>query len=142
MAGRRSHSQATHQPVFDNPCSPTIPRRPLQVRALLVGSGFAEEPEALNAEAADVVVVSAGLAALQALHAQRDEAQQQHRQALVEQRNVQHKTDRENREAMKAKIGDDASMRKEPGWKAHAGHAQDGKEITSAADIGAQGGGG
>ena len=123
--------------------SPTRPRRALQVRALLVGSGFAEEPDALNAEAADVAVVQAGLAALQALQAQRDAQQQQQRQALVEQRNVQHKADRENREAMKAKIEDDAAMRKEPGWKAHAAGSKDSsKSITTAADIGAQGGGG
>ena len=115
----------------------------MQVRALLVGSGFVEEPDALNAETADAAAVQAGLAALQALQMQRDAQSQQQRQALMEQRNVQHKADRENRDAMKAKIADDATMRKEPGWKAQAAGSKDSsKSITSAADIGAQGGGG
>ena len=113
------------------------------VRALLVGSGFVEEPDALNAETADAAAVQAGLAALQALQTQRDAQSQEQRQALMEQRNVQHKADRENREAMKAKIEDDATMRKEPGWKAQAAGSKDSsKSITSASDIGAQGGGG
>ena len=37
------------------------------VRALLVGSGFVEEKDALNAESADVATVQAGLEGLQAL---------------------------------------------------------------------------
>eukprot|EP00964_Phaeocystis_antarctica_P072782 scaffold44577_cov51-Phaeocystis_antarctica.AAC.3 len=40
------------------------------VRALLVGSGFVEEKDALNAESADVATVQAGLEGLQALQAQ------------------------------------------------------------------------
>ena len=137
------------------PCSPRArsscsrknslahPRLHVQVRALLIGSGFVEEPDALNAETADAAAVQAGLAALQALQTQRDAQSQEQRQALLEQRNVQHKTDRENREAMKAKIEDDATMRKEPGWKAQAAGSKDSsKSITSASDIGAQGGGG
>jgi len=144
----------TAGPPMGFPCSPRArsscsphslahPRLHVQVRALLIGSGFVEEPDALNAETADAAAVQAGLAALQALQTQRDAQSQEQRQALLEQRNVQHKTDRENREAMKAKIEDDATMRKEPGWKAQAAGSKDSsKSITSASDIGAQGGGG
>ena len=41
------------------------------VRALLVGSGFVEEKDALNAESADVATVQAGLEGLQALQVTR-----------------------------------------------------------------------
>ena len=44
---------------------------------------------------------------------------------------------------MMKRLADDATMRKEPGWKAQAaGSKESSKRITSAADIGAQGGGG
>ena len=33
-------------------------------------------------------------------------------------RNVLHKENRENRETMMKRLADDATMRKEPGWKA------------------------
>lgn len=107
------------------------------VRALLVGSGFAEESDALNAEAADVATVQAGLEGLQQLQQQREAQAAQEKAVLLEQRNVQHKIDSDNREAMKMKIADDTAMRKEPGWKAHAAGSKDSsKSITSCADIG------
>ena len=76
---------------------------PTQVRALLVGSGFAEESDALNAEAADVATVQAGLEGLQQLQQQREAQAAQEKAVLLEQRNVQHKIDSDNREAMKMK---------------------------------------
>mmetsp|Transcript_14654 Transcript_14654/g.33693 ORF Transcript_14654/g.33693 Transcript_14654/m.33693 type:complete len:177 (-) Transcript_14654:312-842(-) len=113
------------------------------VRALLIGSGFVEESDSLNAETADVAAVQAGLEALQQLHAAREAAATAQKAAEMEQRNAQHKENRDNREAMKARIGDDATMRKEPGWKAQAaGCKESSKSITTAADIGCQGGGG
>ena len=148
------------------------------VRALLIGSGFVEESDSLNAETADVAAVQAGLEALQQLHAAREAAATAQKAAEMEQRNAQvaplalhppahsqglacapstdmtwhrmnasiraqHKENRDNREAMKARIGDDATMRQEPGWKAQAaGCKESSKSITTAADIGCQGGGG
>ena len=191
------------------------------VRALLVGSGFVEEPDALNAESADVSTVQAGLEGLQNLQASRAVQEAAQKAAMVQERNAQvtaaralpsparpytqqrphpphppahpptslrpwrqHKDNRENRETMLKRLADDATMRKEPGWKAQATACKDAaaphaprlphrvpggsmciraaapclqaaallcvqaagckdssKSITSAADIGAQGGG-
>ena len=38
--------------------------------------------------------------------------------ASMAERNVLHKENRENRETMMKRLADDATMRKEPGWKA------------------------
>ena len=59
------------------------------VRALLVGSGFAEEPDALNAETADVAAVQAALEALQALHASRAAQEAAQKAASMAERNLQ-----------------------------------------------------
>jgi len=113
------------------------------VRALLVGSGFVEEKDALNAESADVATVQAGLEGLQALQVTRASQEAAQKAASMAERNVLHKENRENRETMMKRLADDATMRKEPGWKAQAAGCKDSsKSITSAADIGAQGGGG
>ena len=113
------------------------------MRALLVGSGFVEETDALNAETADPAVVQTGLAGLQGLQMQRASAATAERAALMEQRNVQHKAQQEEREAMKARLADDATMRKEPGWKAQAaGCKESSKSITTAGDLGIGKGGG
>ena len=88
------------------------------VRALLVGSGFVEEPDALNAETADVAAVQAALEALHALHASRAAQEAAQKAASMAERNVLHKENRENRETMMKRLADDATMRKEPGWKA------------------------
>jgi len=50
--------------------------------------------------------------------------------------------DAEKRKALKLAISDDTAARKEPGWKAKAAGSKEGKSITTAGDIGAQGGGG
>ena len=59
------------------------------VRALLIGSGFVEESDSLNAETADVAAVQAGLEALQQLHAAREAAATAQKAAEMEQRNAQ-----------------------------------------------------
>jgi len=113
------------------------------VRALLVGSGFVEEPDALNAEAADVAAVLAGFEGLTQLQGQRHGAAEAAKAAELEARNAKFCAERENREAMKARINDDATMRKEPGWKAQAaGSKESTKSITTAGDLGLNKGGG
>jgi len=110
------------------------------VRALLVGSGFVEEPDALNAETADVAAVQAALEALHALHASRAAQEAAQKAASMAERNLQHKENRESRENMMKRVADDAAMRKEPGWRAQAAGCKDSsKTITSAKDIGACG---
>ena len=59
------------------------------VRALLVGSGFVEEPDALNAETADVAAVQAALEALHALHASRAAQEAAQKAASMAERNLQ-----------------------------------------------------
>jgi len=80
---------------------------------------------------------------LQQLQTSRENQVAAQKAAGLQERNVQHKENRENRETMLKRLADDATMRKEPGWKAQAAGCKDSsKSITSAADIGAQGGGG
>lgn len=112
------------------------------VRALLVGSGFAESPPDLLVlpPEADLFVVQAGLQALQALQEDREQKAAQDKAALLERRNEQHRQANENRDTMKKQIMDDATMRKEPGWKAQAaGCKESSRSITTATDIGASG---
>ena len=59
------------------------------VRALLVGSGFVEEPDALNAETADVAAVQAGLDGLKALQVSRAAQEAAQKAASMAERNVQ-----------------------------------------------------
>ena len=59
------------------------------VRALLVGSGFVEEPDALNAATADVAAVQAGLEGLQALQVSRAAQEAAQKAANMAERNVQ-----------------------------------------------------
>lgn len=59
------------------------------VRALLVGSGFVEDPDALNAATADVAAVQAGLEGLQALQVSRAAQEAAQKAANMAERNVQ-----------------------------------------------------
>jgi len=112
-------------------------------RALLVGCGFVEEGDALVLpEAVSADACAAGLEALQALHVARSESENAQKQEAMAARAQKVEDEAEKRKALKVGIDDDASARKEPGWKAKAAGVKDGKSITTASDIGAQGGGG
>jgi len=113
------------------------------VRALLVGCGFVEEGDALVLpETASTDAVAAGLSGLQALHASRLETENAQKQEAMAARAQKVEEEADKRKALKLAITDDTAARKEPGWKAKAAGSKEGRAITTASDIGAQGGGG
>jgi len=107
------------------------------VRAVLVGAGFVEEGEFLVLpEAADVAGAQAALAALATQAQERVDEEVARKTAEQMARKEQQEKENEERKRMKSTIADDASARKEPGWKAKAAGVKDGRAITGCSDVG------
>jgi len=113
------------------------------VRALLIGAGWVEEGEFFRLPAdSDRSHLEAALEGLQAEARRRENAASASRTAELVSRQAAADKENEERKRMKMQIADDAAARSEPGWKAQAAGVKGGRNITSCADIGAQGGGG
>jgi len=107
------------------------------VRAVIIGSGFAEQGEFLVLpDEASAEGCEAALAALQAQADDRVAAEAARKAAEFAARKENQGKENDERKRMKAQIGDDAAARKEPGWKAKAAGVKEGKAITGCSDVG------
>lgn len=113
------------------------------VRAILLGVGFVEEGEFLTLpDDSEIAAVQQGIDGLSAQAAERSDAADAARLEEIQQRKAQQDKENEERKRMRDGIADDAEARKEPGWKAKAAGVKGGRDIVTASDIGASGGGG
>lgn len=107
------------------------------VRALLTGVGFIEQNGLMVLPAgAPIDALHEAQRLMQAQQAERESAANAANAAAQAERMARAEKENEDRKRLKMQIGDDASARKEPGWKAKAAGVKEGKAITGCSDVG------